>query len=152
MGYVGSISHSDHLCGAIVAQSGVYAGLGLDIESATPVPADLRDTICRREEQFCRSVPGYDLAKLLFVAKEAVFKAYYPITGIFLDFHDIVVEVDAAKTSFEAVLIGREKQHTPANCPLVGRFGAVDAHIVAVVTIARAAIDDNGSETRRCAT
>ena len=145
-GYVGSISHSNDLCAAVVAKTEVYAALGLDIESAAPLPVDLQDMICRREEQFCRSIPGCDLAKLLFVAKEAVFKAYYPLTGIFLDFHDVVIEVDSANTSFEATLIDHEKRHVSANRPLVGRFGALDAHIVAVVTIARAAMDDNAGK------
>jgi 4'-phosphopantetheinyl transferase EntD len=33
--------------------------------------------------------------KLLFAAKEAVYKAVHPLDGVFLDFHDIAVDLVA---------------------------------------------------------
>jgi len=143
-GYVGSISHSDRLCAAVASRADRYAGLGIDTESDASLPADLRDMVCRPEERFGRVPPGCDLAKMLFVAKEAVFKAYYPVTEVFLDFHDVAVKLIPASCSFEAVLVRRQIPQL-SNRPLLGRIGTADSHVVAVVAIARADLAEIGS-------
>jgi 4'-phosphopantetheinyl transferase EntD len=136
VGYVGSISHTDRLCAAIVGRAEAYAGLGIDLEHDAPLKDDLRHMICRPEERGEAGVPGADAGKLVFVAKEAVFKAYYPATRTFLEFHDVAVAFDAPAQSFEARLVG-DKPAVAGLRRFSGRFGRVDGHIVAVVVIAR---------------
>lgn len=87
-GWVGAISHAEAWAGALVAPRHRSAGVGLDVESlARTVDSDLRSLICVPSE-----LPwvGRDELRLrtLFSAKESVFKALYPIAGVFLDFHD----------------------------------------------------------------
>jgi 4'-phosphopantetheinyl transferase EntD len=135
-GYVGSISHTDRLCAAIVGQAAAYAGLGVDLEHDAPLKDELRHMICRPEERTGPGLAGVDGAKLLFVAKEAVFKAYYPATRAFLEFHDVAVAFDAAAQSFEARLVA-DKPAAAGMRRFSGRFGRVDGHLVAVVAIVR---------------
>jgi 4'-phosphopantetheinyl transferase EntD len=87
-GWVGAISHAEAWAGALVAPRHRSAGVGLDVESlARTVDSDLRSLICVPSE-----LPwvGTDELRLrtLFSAKESVFKALYPVAGVFLDFHD----------------------------------------------------------------
>jgi 4'-phosphopantetheinyl transferase EntD len=137
-GYVGSISHTDRLSAVIVGRGETYAGLGIDLEHDAPLKDDLRDMICRPEERSGAVLDalGADGAKLVFVAKEAVFKAYYPATRAFLEFHDVAVVFDAEAGSFEARLVG-DKPPAAGARRFRGRFGCVDGHIVAVVAIVR---------------
>lgn len=134
-GFVGSISHSRHLCAAIAAASSRYIGLGLDLEDDTPIDDEaLRERICRPEE---RAADGVDRSKLLFVIKEAVFKAYYPEAGAFLDFDDVAVTLDAARQSFIAALTRPELPRLAGRAAFAGGFRCVDKHVIAAVAIAR---------------
>jgi hypothetical protein len=49
-------------------------------------------------------VGGYSFAKLHFVIKEAVFKAYYAIEKTFLDFQGVEVNIDCYLKDFSARL------------------------------------------------
>jgi 4'-phosphopantetheinyl transferase EntD len=140
-GFVGSISHCDHLCAAIVGRSAAYLGLGIDIDDDTPLEDGLRDIICRPDERRIVAENGLsaDGAKLLFVVKEAVFKAYYPATSAFLDFHEVSVELDERNRSFTATLVAAEKPSLADSRCFQGRVGRVQGHLIAVVAVARQA-------------
>jgi len=92
-GVVGSISHSEAFCCAVVARSDELVGVGVDIESAEPLPEKLADAICRPEERQriapLPPLPGSNWEKLLFSAKESIYKCYRPLAGRFLDFHEV---------------------------------------------------------------
>lgn len=134
-GFIGSISHSRHLCAAIAAASNRYIGLGLDVEDDTPIEDQaLRDRICRPEE---KASNGLDRSKLLFVIKEAVFKAYFPEGGAFLDFDDVSVTLDFARQSFTAVLIRPEIPRLAGRAAFAGGFRCTEQHIIAAMAIAR---------------
>lgn len=137
-GYVGSITHSDTLCAAIAGFGSTFAGLGLDIEPATPLEENLRPIVCRTDERH-RLRPntgsGFDDAKFLFVAKEAVFKAYYPATRAFLEFQDVRIDLDDQAKSFAATLMNSDIPSVAGLRCFEGRFGVAEAHAVAVVVI-----------------
>lgn len=109
-GLVGSIAHCDTLCVAAVSQS--HQSLGIDIEEATPLPADLEDTICTPSERaWLDTLPQETrglAAKKLFSAKEAVYKAQYPLTGQVIRFGEaklhLVPEQDFFWDRFETAL------------------------------------------------
>jgi 4'-phosphopantetheinyl transferase EntD len=138
-GFIGSISHCDHLCVAIAGRSEAYAGLGIDIEDDKPVEEGMRAIICRPDERQ-RAPAGRlstDGAKLSFVVKEALFKAYYPATSAFLDFHEVSVELDERCQAFTATLVSDDKPALAHSRCFAGRVGRVEGHLVAVVAIAR---------------
>jgi 4'-phosphopantetheinyl transferase EntD len=90
-GVVGSLSHDRGVAIAAIARSRDYRALGVDVEAAEPLPGDLVDLIATPRE---RADLGDDArrARLLFAAKEAVYKAVYPLDQIFLDHHDVEVD------------------------------------------------------------
>lgn len=88
-GLVGSITHCDGAALAVVAQTSQYRTLGIDIEDTSPLDQDLWDTVLTDAERAQR--PNGDTAKQIFCAKEAVYKAQYPVTHERIAFEDLDV-------------------------------------------------------------
>lgn len=98
-GIVGTITHTHVWCAAAVARQADVAGLGADVELATPLELALWDRICRPEERaFLQALPeplpGV-LAKAVFSAKESIYKALYPSVRVFLDFQSMLIALEA---------------------------------------------------------
>jgi len=93
VGVVGSLSHDSRVAVAAVGRRSDVSALGIDVEPAQSLPPELLELVATPLE---RSRIGHDpyQGRLLFVAKEAVYKAVYPLDQTFLDHHD--VEVDLA--------------------------------------------------------
>ncbi len=106
-GLVGSIAHTATACIAAVAPVSAARSIGLDIEDATPLAPDLWDIVLTQTEQnWVQTQPDPGMAaKQIFSAKEAVYKAQYPLTGTVLEFRD--VEVSPALETFSAVFSGQ---------------------------------------------
>lgn len=96
-GLVGTITHTSVWCAAAVARASEVAGIGADVEAATPLELGLWDRVCRPEEQaFLRGQPASLaglLAKAVFSAKESIYKALYPRIRTFLDFQGMRIEL-----------------------------------------------------------
>jgi enterobactin synthetase component D / holo-[acyl-carrier protein] synthase len=136
-GFIGSISHSDQLCAAIGARSSSYWGVGLDLETDSPLEDEaLRRLICRPEEGAIAWAGG-DVVKLLFVIKEAVFKAYYPGTAAFLEFDDLSVIINAAAQSFRARIVRKNIPALGGYRCFDGGFRFAEGHLAAAVFIPR---------------
>jgi 4'-phosphopantetheinyl transferase EntD len=89
-GIVGSLAHDAEVAVAALGRRGDYCGVGVDVEPAQPLDADLLDMVATASER--RAIGGDPLAaRALFVVKEAVYKAVHPLDGIFLDHHDVEV-------------------------------------------------------------
>ncbi len=103
-GIVGSISHAGGVAGAIVARAPTIIGVGLDIDTAEPIPEAATARLVGRPDELS---DGIDLgrAKRLFVAKEAVYKLHFPIQRKFLEFHDVRVDLDAETGDFVAEIL-----------------------------------------------
>ena len=91
-GIVGSLAHDERVALAAVARKDDFLALGVDIEPAEELPEELVGIIATPSE---RSHYGQSLlrSRQLFAAKEALYKAFFPIDHHFLDFHDIEVEL-----------------------------------------------------------
>jgi 4'-phosphopantetheinyl transferase EntD len=91
-GLVGSLSHDDEIALAAVARSRDFRAVGIDVEPAAPLPADLLDIVATARER-----PGLAAdplrGRLLFAAKEAVYKAVFPLDGEFLEHHEVEIDV-----------------------------------------------------------
>jgi 4'-phosphopantetheinyl transferase EntD len=93
-GIVGSLAHDSQIAVAAVALRRNFASVGIDIEPAEALPAELVEIVATPSEQSSMQTYPYG-ARLLFVAKEATYKAIAALDQIFLDHHDI--EVDLAQ-------------------------------------------------------
>ncbi len=124
-GLQGSISHSDSLCLAVV---GRCRGIGADLEEATPLDDALRESVLRPEEAGASALE----AKLIFSAKEAAYKAQYPLSRQLFDFHMLSVTLDGP--GFTARFTA-EVPPFPAGRVLRGRWGAGAGHFLTLVTL-----------------
>ncbi len=102
-GFVGSITHTDTWCAAAVGRKESLRSVGIDLEPAIPLKEALWRRVCTTgERERLRALPNSGLmGKILFSAKESVYKCQYPLTSQFLGFH--AVEVEVGDGEFRAV-------------------------------------------------
>lgn len=109
-GIVGSITHCDGYRACAVARDADVATLGVDAEPDAPLPAGLLDDIALPEERaqlaaLAREEPGVSWDRLLFSAKESVYKAWFPLAGRWLGFEDATVSIDRLAGTFSVRLL-----------------------------------------------
>jgi 4'-phosphopantetheinyl transferase EntD len=97
-GMTGSLSHSATLCAVVVASTARFAVLGFDIECISDVPSSILPSIAEPEEigDLSRQFSFAILPAILFSAREAIFKAYNPVTDHHLEFKDITLEISGS--------------------------------------------------------
>jgi 4'-phosphopantetheinyl transferase EntD len=93
-GIRGSLAHDSDYAVAAICRSRDFKALGIDVEPAELLPSELVDLVATPRERAHLAADGFG-GRMLFVAKEAVYKAVYPLDQVFLDHHD--VEIDFAK-------------------------------------------------------
>lgn len=93
-GFVGSLAHCDSHAAAVLAPAHRFAAVGIDIEPAAPLPAEVYMLVATAAE---RQTLGGDLvrARLLFCAKEAAYKALHAFVGRVLEPDELVVDLQA---------------------------------------------------------
>jgi 4'-phosphopantetheinyl transferase EntD len=89
-GILGSLAHDDAFAVAAIARRGRLAGLGVDVEPAEPLPGDLIDLVLSAAERAQTEGNGV-MRRLVFAAKEAVYKAIHPLDGSPLEYADIEI-------------------------------------------------------------
>lgn len=90
---VGSISHCDRLCVAVACKNSNVVGVGIDVEVVTDVTPELLPLIAvESERRFLKEEPDFPVS-VLFSAKEAAFKCWFPKTHFYLGFLDVEVRV-----------------------------------------------------------
>ncbi|MFI5957691.1 4'-phosphopantetheinyl transferase [Cryptosporangium sp. NPDC051539] len=109
-GVVGSMTHCAGYRACAVALDRDVTAIGIDAEPALPLPDGVLTAVALPAElsavaELAREVPGIAWDRLLFSAKEAVYKAWFPLTGAPLDFSEAVVEFDPAARTFAARLL-----------------------------------------------
>ena len=94
-GIVGSLAHDEEFAVAAVARAGGLIGLGVDVEPAEPLPPDLVNLVLLPVEQ--KETPDESVKqRLIFVCKEAVYKAVNPLDGSLLEYADIETRLQEA--------------------------------------------------------
>jgi 4'-phosphopantetheinyl transferase EntD len=98
-GVVGSMTHCAGYRAAAVARSAERRALGIDAEPHAALPGEALDLVARDEERerllaLGDAAPGLHWDRILFSVKEAVFKAWFPLTRRWLDFADVAATLD----------------------------------------------------------
>lgn len=129
-GFVGSITHTADFVAAVVAPD-PYRGLGIDVELNRQLPAGVREHVLTASEQ--QRGMSHELELVTFCAKEAVYKAVYPLTQSWLDFPD--VEIHLAPRGGEFRVAGAEGAERSVDGleDLRGRFLVGEQHVFAIV-------------------
>jgi 4'-phosphopantetheinyl transferase EntD len=106
-GVVGSITHCPGYVAAAVARAQDLAAIGLDAEPNAALPGGVLELISlpaerARLRRLAAAAQGTSWDRLLFCAKEAVYKAWFPLTGRWLGFADADITIDATERAFTA--------------------------------------------------
>jgi enterobactin synthetase component D / holo-[acyl-carrier protein] synthase len=138
----GSITHCRGYAAAAVVRAVDYLAVGIDVEPDLPLPSRVRERILTAAdssdlaelEQWFPNGPAWD--RLVFCAKEAAYKAWYPVERTWLDFHDAVVTIDPVRSTFEAAFVGaRTAGAVLMPRRITGRLGYGDGFIGAAVAV-----------------
>jgi 4'-phosphopantetheinyl transferase EntD len=123
-GVTGSITHCRGYRAAAVARQADVLALGIDVEIHDQLPAEVLEQISAEQERvwLSEAPEGIHWDRLMFSAKESVYKAWFPLTHQWLDFQDVMVTFDPVKGAFYAqLLIARP---VIAGCDLTDFTGA----------------------------
>jgi 4'-phosphopantetheinyl transferase EntD len=142
-GIVGSITHCAGYRAAAVARASQVLAIGLDAEPDLPLPGGVLDVISLAAERasladLARSAPGPNWDRMLFCAKESVYKAWFPLTGRWLGFEQAHITLDPAAGAFTARLLvpGPEVDGRELTA-FDGRWLARGGLILAAISVAR---------------
>ena len=100
-GLVGSMTHCEGYRAAALARAGELASLGIDAEPHAPLPEGVLTAVAlaaeeRRIGALTARHPDVHFDRLLFSAKESVYKAWFPLTGKWLDFSEADIDFHPA--------------------------------------------------------
>ena len=140
-GIVGSITHCAGYRAAAVARAGQVVTIGLDAEPAQPLPGEVLPMVALPDERdrlrdLTREVPGISWDRLLFSAKESVYKAWFPLARRWLGFHDADITINAADGTFAArLLIAPPASSGVPPAGFSGRWLARDGLLLTAITV-----------------
>lgn len=94
-GIVGSMTHCDGYRAAAVGSADSWIGLGIDAEVHAPLPRDVVDAVITPAERLALSNtdPALCPDRVLFSAKESVYKVWYPVMRSWLGFEEVDVRL-----------------------------------------------------------
>ena len=138
-GVVGSLTHCEGYRAAAVAPSGGVRGLGIDAEPHDAIDAETLDLIARPDERaqlraLADAQPATHWDRILFCAKEAVYKAWFPLTRRWLDFDDVWVRLRADGTFLARVQVDEPRANGVDLSSFSGRW-TVGGGLVLAATV-----------------
>jgi 4'-phosphopantetheinyl transferase EntD len=108
-GVQGSMTHCAGYAAAAVGPISRISAIGIDAEPDAALPDGVLDLVATPTERDRLAVrqlgpdsPNWD--RLLFSAKEAVYKAWFPLTGEWLDHEEVEILFDPQQGTFAALL------------------------------------------------
>lgn len=109
-GIVGSITHCAGYRAAAVARARDVRTIGLDAEPEEVLPDGVLAVVSlpgerERLRDLAAAAPGTCWDRLLFCAKEATYKAWFPLTRQWLGFEDADITINAGDGTFESRLL-----------------------------------------------
>src|SRR5271163_305248 len=141
-GVVGSLTHCAGYRGAVVGRDGVVRSVGVDAEPHDVLPDGVLDAISLAAERTeIASLPaGVHWDRILFCAKEATYKAWFPLTKRWLGFEDahITFDVDESGSggTFESmILIDGAPLSGPPLTSLAGRWSVEQELVLTAIVL-----------------
>ena len=141
-GVVGSLTHCEGYRGAAVGRRGEVRSVGIDAEPHDVLPRGVLDAISLvgEREELLAMPRGLHWDRILFCAKEATYKAWFPVTGRWLGFEDahIVLDVDdtgSAGAFVSRILIDPAATSGPPVETLSGRWSVRDGLALTAIVL-----------------
>lgn len=97
-GLAGSMTHCEGYCAAALVRAADLASLGIDAEPHEPLPEGVLSAVALPAEaerigRLTAGRPEVHWDRLLFSAKESVYKAWFPLTRKWLDFSEADIDL-----------------------------------------------------------
>lgn len=110
-GVVGTLTHTDGLRAAALARTGSVRSLGLDVEPHGPLPEGVLGSIALPAESRWVDAARSDMAtihwdRVLFTAKEATYKTWFPLTRRWLGFADAHITLTTTRVDDDGSATG----------------------------------------------
>jgi 4'-phosphopantetheinyl transferase EntD len=140
----GSITHCAGYRAAAVARSAEVASVGIDAEPDQPLPEGILEAVAlpaerARTAELLRDAPGVHWDRMLFSAKESVYKVWYPLTRHPLGFEDALIRIEPATGTFSARLLPHAVRGVPRE--FTGRWVAANGLLATAITLPADALD-----------
>jgi 4'-phosphopantetheinyl transferase EntD len=138
-GTVGSITHCTGYAATALARIEDLTALGIDAEPYRPLPPALLERItgpqeCAELDQLSHTDPELHGGCVLFSAKESVYKAWSPLTGLPLGFQDVVVTLTRPAERWAGTFTAFLPQGGPLE-RFAGRWLISNGLVVTAVTV-----------------
>jgi len=106
-GIVGSITHTRGYYAAAVGRADEVLTVGIDAETHAELPDGVLGVVTLPEERemLSRLPSGTFWGRILFSAKESVYKSWFPLTEKWLGFNDARVTIDPVENTFSVSLL-----------------------------------------------
>ncbi|MCB0333554.1 MAG: 4'-phosphopantetheinyl transferase superfamily protein [Bdellovibrionales bacterium] len=147
-GFIGSISHSNSYACSIVSQQNNTLAVGIDIEPLDRILGqDISGRICDNTERaWVKENPNQETQRLLtvFAAKEAVFKALFPLYQEMFWFDAVSLSWDSAQRRFDAKLLFEPSSFLPEGSVLPIQIMFEQGHVVASIIVPQATLNNDG--------
>ncbi len=142
-GIVGSLTHTRGFRGAVVARQAAVRSVGIDAEPHDVLPEGVLDAITVAEERAeLTTLPqGLHWDRILFCAKEATYKAWFPLTQRWLGFEDAHVVFDTDPGVYtegqfvSKILIDGATESGSALTALRGRWSVQDDLVLTAIVL-----------------
>jgi 4'-phosphopantetheinyl transferase EntD len=140
-GIVGSLTHCAGYRAAAVAREQDLASVGIDAEPHAPLPPGVLGMIALPQEAarlagLTAADPAACWDRLLFCAKESVYKAWFPLAHRWLGFSDADVTLDPGNGTFAATLLAPGPRYGSGTLnAFTGRFALRGGLILTAVAV-----------------
>ena len=138
-GIVGAITHKADTACAVVARKDMTCGVGVDLESLhPPVRFNISTKVCTEPEQaWLAEAPDEKdtRLKMIFSAKEAGFKAFFPIEQIYLGYKDAELAWREETQSFAGTLLKSAGDDYPIGFPFEVGCRIIDKFVFSFISL-----------------
>ena len=136
----GSITHSSGFAAVAVGLKKEIKGIGIDLESfSRSLDFKIRKHVCVDSElEWLESLPAKQAdraLRIIFSAKESIFKCFYPGTKTYLSFKDAEISVNENEKKFSFNIFKSFPGITQQDLPLHGLYNEMDKMLLTSVYI-----------------
>ena len=136
----GSITHSAGFAAVAVGLKKEIKGVGIDLESfSRSIDFNIRRHVCVYSEiEWLESLPTKQAnrsLRIIFSAKESIFKCLYPSTKTYLTFKDAAVSVNKTEKNFSFIIFKSFPGIIQQGFPHHGRYSEMDKMLLTSVYI-----------------
>jgi 4'-phosphopantetheinyl transferase EntD len=114
---------------AVCAKAGKLTSLGIDVEPLEPLPKGVDQYIHTPHDHATMAADGTLPERLIFSAKESIYKCYFPLIGEHIGFHSVSLSIDAENMTFNFIPSAENPPPFPTDLKFHGRFMTSSSHL-----------------------